>query len=47
VTPHPAASDLYARLAGQVPLTNPHGCKQLAAISAAKLDERLRAEAKR
>lgn len=47
VTPHPAASDLYARLAGQAPLVDRHGCARLAATSAAKLDERLRAEAKR
>lgn len=47
VTPHPAASDLYARLAGQVRLVDPHGCARLAASSAAKLDERLRMEAKR
>ena len=47
VTPHPEASDLYTRLAGQAPLVDPHGCERLAAASAAKLDERLRAEARR
>ena len=47
VTPHPAASNLYARLAGQAPLVDRHGCARLAATSAAQLDERLRAEAKR
>ncbi len=47
VTPHPAASDLYARLASQAPLVDPQGCARLAATSAAKLDERLRAEVKR
>ena len=47
VTPHPAASDLYARLGGQAPLVDRHGCARLAATSAAKLDERVRAEAKR
>ena len=46
VTPHPAASDLYARLAGQAPLVDRNGCARLAAASAAKLGERLRAEAK-
>ena len=47
VTPHPSASDLYARLAGREPLVNPRGCVRLAAASAAKLDERLQAEVKR
>lgn len=47
MTPHPSASDLYARLAGQSPLVDRHGCARLAATSAAKLDERLRSEAKR
>lgn len=45
VTPHPEASDLYARLAGRAPLVDRHGCARLAATSAAKLDERLRIEA--
>ena len=47
ITPHPTASDLYARLAGKAPLVDRHGCARLAATSAANLDERLRAEAKR
>ena len=44
VTPHPSASDLYARLAGKAPLVNPRACVDLAATSAAALDERLRKE---
>lgn len=44
VTPHPSASDLYARLAGKEPLVNPRGCIDLAATSAAKLEDRLRKE---
>lgn len=44
ITPHPSASDLYARLAGKAPLVNPRGCIDLAAASAAKLDERLKKE---
>lgn len=47
ITPHPAASDLYGRLAGKVPLVDPRGCTRLAATSTASLDERLRMEAKR
>lgn len=47
VTPHPAASDLDARLAGKAPLVDSQGCARLAANSAARLNERLRAEAKR
>ncbi|SFP45179.1 subclass B3 metallo-beta-lactamase [Sphingomonas rubra] len=44
VTPHPSASDLYARLAGEEPLVDPRGCINLAAASAAKLDDRLQKE---
>ena len=44
VTPHPSASDLYARLAGKASLVNPHACVDLAATSAAKLNERLHKE---
>lgn len=47
VTPHPAASDLDARLTGKALLVDPHGCARLAANSAAKLDERLRTETRR
>ncbi len=44
ITPHPSASDLYARLAGKAPLIDPHGCADLSAASAARLDERLHRE---
>lgn len=44
VTPHPSASDLYARLAGKEPLANPRGCIDLAATSAARLEDRLQKE---
>jgi metallo-beta-lactamase class B len=44
VTPHPAASDLYARLAGKAPLIDPRGCAELSTASAARLDDRLRQE---
>ena len=45
ITPHPSASDLYARLAGKAPLVDARGCAALATASAVKLDERLRKEA--
>lgn len=44
VTPHPSASSLYARLAGKALLVNPRACVDLAATSAAKLNELLRKE---
>ena len=44
VTPHPSASDMYARLAGKASLVNPHGGVDWAAFGAAKLDERLQKE---
>jgi len=44
ITPHPSASDLYARLAGRAALVNPRACADLAANSAARLDERLQKE---
>jgi metallo-beta-lactamase class B len=47
VTPHPAASDLYARLAGQVPLVDSEACVTYAATAAAKLDARLAEDANR
>ena len=46
VTPHPAASDLYARLAGTEPLVNRGGCAAYAAAAGTKLDQRLAAEAR-
>jgi metallo-beta-lactamase class B len=46
ITPHPAVSNLYARLAGEAPLVNTRACADYAAAAAVKLDERLASEAK-
>jgi len=45
VTPHPEASDLYARLAGKAPLASPGACRAYAAAGEAKLNARLAQEA--
>lgn len=45
ITPHPAASNLYARLAGEAPLVDPHGCSDYAKAAESRLDERLAGEA--
>lgn len=45
VTPHPPASNLYERLAGQAPLVNPRACADYAAAAFDKLDTRLATEA--
>lgn len=45
ITPHPAVSNLYARLAGEAPLVNPHACADYASAAAGKLEERLASEA--
>jgi metallo-beta-lactamase class B len=45
ITPHPAVSNLYARLAGEAPLVNPRACADYAAAAVLKLDERLANEA--
>jgi metallo-beta-lactamase class B len=45
ITPHPAVSNLYARLAGEAPLVDPRACADYAAAAAGKLDERLASEA--
>lgn len=45
ITPHPAVSNLYPRLAGDAPLVNPQACADYAATAAGKLDERLASEA--
>ena len=44
ITPHPAASNLYARLAGEAPLVNTRACADYATAAAGKLDERLAGE---
>jgi len=45
ITPHPAASNFYARLAGQALLVNRRACANYAAAASSKLDERLASEA--
>ena len=45
ITPHPAVSNLYARLAGEAPLVNTQACADYAAVAAGKLEERLASEA--
>jgi len=45
ITPHPAVSNLYARLAGEAPLVNPQACADYASDAAGKLEERLASEA--
>jgi metallo-beta-lactamase class B len=47
ITPHPSASNLFARLAGRAPLVEPGGCVRYAAAAARRLDERLAREAAR
>ncbi len=47
VTPHPAASDLYARLAGSKPLVDRGGCVAYAAAARARLDQRLADEGRK
>lgn len=44
ITPHPAASDLYPRLAGEQPLSSPVACRRYAAAGGAALDARLAGE---
>lgn len=45
VTPHPSASALFERLAGQKPLVDPQACERYAKAGAERLDKRLVAEA--
>jgi metallo-beta-lactamase class B len=44
ITPHPGASNLFARLAGDAPLIDNQGCKKLADAARVRLDERLAKE---
>lgn len=46
ITPHPAASDLYARLAGNAPLSSATACVAYAAAGSVKLNQRLAGESK-
>jgi metallo-beta-lactamase class B len=45
ITPHPSASNLFARLAGDAPLVDARACKTYAAGAAKRLDDRLAKEA--
>lgn len=45
ITPHPGASNLFARLAGKAPLVGTDGCKTYAAAATKRLDDRLAKEA--
>ena len=45
VTPHPSASALFERLAGQRPLVDPQGCARYAKAGGERLDQRLASEA--
>ena len=44
ITPHPSASNLFARLAGEAPLVDETACKTYAAGAAKRLDDRLAKE---
>lgn len=46
VTPHPAASDLFERLASKAPLIDPQACQRYAAAGEARFAQRLADEAK-
>lgn len=45
ITPHPGASDLFRRLAGEAPLVDANGCRAYAKGATEKLDARLAKEA--
>lgn len=45
ITPHPGASDLFARLAGDAPIANPGACQGYAQSARERLDTRLAKEA--
>lgn len=45
ITPHPGASNLFARLKGDAPLVDANGCRTYAEGAAKRLDERLAKEA--
>jgi len=44
ITPHPAGSTVFERLAGDAPLRDPEQCKRYAVAALQKLDERLAKE---
>lgn len=45
ITPHPGASNVFARMAGDAPLTDPNACRAYADAGTKRLDERLAREA--
>ncbi|MEO5774302.1 MAG: subclass B3 metallo-beta-lactamase [Sphingomicrobium sp.] len=45
ITPHPAASNFYQRMAGGAPLVNVRACPDYAAAASSRLNERLAIEA--
>lgn len=45
ITPHPGASDVFARLAGEARMVDPGGCAAYAAAATKRLDDRLAKEA--
>lgn len=47
ITPHPGASNLFARLDGKAPLVNPAGCRTYAAAATKALAARLASEDKK
>ncbi len=46
ISPHPGASDLFARLAGTSPLVDPTACRAYAAAATTRFDQRLSDEGK-
>lgn len=44
ITPHPSASNLFARMSGTAPLLDPEACRNYAAIARGRLDQRLARE---
>jgi metallo-beta-lactamase class B len=47
ITPHPSASNLFERLAGRAPLSDPQACRRYADSARGRLDQRLATEAGR
>lgn len=47
ITPHPSASNVFERLAGRAPLSDPSACRRYAESARGRLDERLAREAAR
>jgi metallo-beta-lactamase class B len=44
ITPHPSASNLFERLAGRAPLSDPQACRRYAEAARGRLDQRLASE---